>query len=262
MTKPISNSLPGRLHTALRLLHLGAVLAHGALAFAWLRINHPRGLRSRLPLRALWLQGVCRRLLRLLGVRVHVTGTPAPGALITPNHVGYMDILVLGAEHPLAFVAKSDVRGWPVIGWLAALAGTRFIDRTRRSDIARASSALAPTITQGVGVVIFLEGTSSDGGGVLPFKSSLLARAAASGWMVQPAALAYTAPDGHSAAREICWWGDMTLPGHLWNLLTLRRIEARLNWGAARPAGTDRKPLAAELHAEVVRLHRDIKNTA
>lgn len=215
---------------------------------------------------AVWLGSTCARLLRLLGVRVTWRGvaTPSDGRaggcapLWAANHLGYLDILVLGASGRVVFVAKREVRSWPIFGGLAALAGTLFIDRRRSRDVARVGVEVAERLAAGVSVVVFLEGTSSDGSGVLPFRASLLEPVVEGGGGVAavPVALHYVVPSGRDAAREVCWWGDMTLPGHLPNLLTLPWIEARVAWGEAvtGEAASDRKRLAMELRERVAAL--------
>jgi len=232
-----------------RLLAFAWVLVSAAVALAW----HRRDLAAR----ARWLHVACRRALRVLGVRCFAVGTASvgPGTIIVANHVGYLDILVLAATRPAVFVAKREVASWPLFGWFARGAGTRFVDRERRGDVARVAAEFAPAIAAGVSVVLFLEGTSTDGRTVKPFKSSLLAPAVAAHWVVVPAALSYGLPAGHDVAEEVCWWGDRTLLPHLLHLFTLPRIAAYVAWGAAEPAGGDRKALAARLHAHVSRLH-------
>lgn len=206
--------------------------------------------------RAEWLRGVCERALRVLGVRVEEQGAPVHGAFIAANHLGYLDILVLSARIPVVFVAKREVRGWPLFGWFAERAGTRFIDRTKLGDVVRVGAELGPLIAEGLSVLVFLEGTSSDGRGVLPFKPSLLEPAVRGDWPVAAASLDYEVPSGRSVADEVCWWGDMTLPPHLANFLTLPWIVARVAWGQARAPGDDRKALASALREDVLRLRQ------
>lgn len=215
--------------------------------------RHRRNARSR----AEWLQGVCARALRVLGVRVCERGRAAHGAFIAANHLGYLDILVLSALTPVVFVAKREVRGWPLFGWFAARAGTRFINRGKAGDVVRVGDELAPLIAEGLSVLVFLEGTSSDGRTVLPFKPSLLEPAVRGGWPVAAVALGYVVPAGRSVEDEVAWWGDMTLPPHLANLLTIPWIEARVAWGGARSEGMDRKTLARVLRDEVLGLRLD-----
>ncbi len=227
------------------------------LTFAWVLLTEAillAGCRGSLPARARWLQRTCRRSLRALGVRIHPLGEAPAGAIIVSNHVSYLDILVLAAIRPVVFVAKGEVRGWPVFGWFARCAGTRFIDRERRGDVARVVAEFAPAVSAGLGIVVFLEGTSTDGKVVRPFRSSLLSSAVAERWPVAPVALAYALPAGHDVATEVCWWGDMTLTPHLLHLFTLPRIDASVAWGEVVTAAGDRKELAATLHAHVTRL--------
>jgi 1-acyl-sn-glycerol-3-phosphate acyltransferase len=204
--------------------------------------------------RAAWLQRTCRRALRVLGVRVATMGRPPRGAVVAPNHLGYLDILVLASLAPCVFVAKREVRAWPGFGWFARRAGTRFIDREKRADVARVAAEFAPVIEGGANLVLFLEGTSTDGRAVRPFHSSLLEPVARAGWPAVPAAIGYAVPAPHSAEREVGWWGDMTLAPHLFKLSGLPRIDATVAWSAPVSPSPDRKALAAALHAAVRRM--------
>ena len=178
--------------------------------------------------------------------------------MIAANHVSYVDVLVLAASTPVVFVAKREVRGWPIFGWFARMAGTRFVDREHRADVARVGRELAPALAQGISVGLFLEGTSSDGRRVLPFKSSLLEPAIQLACPVAPVALAYQVPPTYSAASEVCWWGDMRLIPHLFNLAGISAIEALVTWGDPLQGFTNRKQLAVCLHTRVTELHRTI----
>jgi lyso-ornithine lipid O-acyltransferase len=240
----MSAALKHRLRAALRLSALGTVMAWAAAESCFRRSAR----------RAEWLQRTCRRALRVLGVQVTETGRAPRGAVVVANHLGYLDILVLASLAPCVFVAKREVRVWPVFGWFARRAGTCFIDREKRADVARVAAEFAPVIAAGANLVLFLEGTSTDGGAVLPFRSSLLEPVARAGWPAVPTALAYAVPAPHSAADEVCWWGDMTLAPHLLHLAGLPRIDATVRWGEPVSPCADRKALAAELHAAVRRL--------
>jgi lyso-ornithine lipid O-acyltransferase len=237
---------------AWRLGALVAVIVWCAVEYACFREH-----RINATARAKWLQRTCRRALRALAVQVDSRGKPARGALIVSNHLSYLDILVLASLTPVVFVSKKEVRAWPVFGWFAEKAGTRFIDRTRRGDVARIADEVGPAIAEGLGVVLFLEGTTTDGQTVLPFKSSLLKPAVAGCWSVVPVALDYTVPEGRSAAQEVCWWGDMTLAPHLFNFTTVQWVKARVSWGEALSARGDRKDLAEALRSDVVKLRKD-----
>ena len=207
----------------------------------------------------------CRRrwargLLRFLGVRYRVLGAVPDGAyLLATNHLGYLDILLLAAALPARFVAKREVRQWPVWGPLAAWTGTLFIDRERPRDARRVAGAVEGALRAGIPVALFAEGTSSPGDDVLPFRPALFEGAVTSGAPVVPASLTYRVPDDPAAARtNVCWWGDMTFAPHLVALAGVRRIEATLALGRAIPAGTDRRTLAAAAHAATTRLHHAI----
>jgi 1-acyl-sn-glycerol-3-phosphate acyltransferase len=112
-----------------------------------------------------------------------------------------------------------------------------------------------------VNLVLFLEGTSTDGRDVRPFKSSLLEPAAAGGWPVAPVALAYATPSPAAVETAICWWGDMKLIPHLLGLLALPQVTAKIFFGEARPASSDRKELAKGLQKQVLHM-KDLLNTA
>jgi len=201
--------------------------------------------------KAFWLQDTCRRALGVLAVSVESSGIPARGAVIVSNHLSYMDILLMAAVTPVVFVSKKEVRHWPVFGWFAEKAGTRFIDRSKRGDVRRIADEIGPVMQAGLTVVLFLEGTTTDGSGVLPFKSSLLEPLVTYGWKIVPAAVHYEVPPGRSVAQEICWWGDMTLAPHLLNFTTLPWVRAKIAWGLATTASGDRKLLAESLHEQV-----------
>jgi 1-acyl-sn-glycerol-3-phosphate acyltransferase len=102
-------------------------------------------------------------------------------------------------------------------------------------------------------VILFLEGTSTDGHDVLPFRSSLLDPAVRNGWSAAAAAIDYEVSQGRTVADEVCWWGDMMLVPHLWNLANIPRISARLAWSTTM-RGTDRKQLAADLRNACVEM--------
>jgi lyso-ornithine lipid O-acyltransferase len=238
----------------------GAVRAFGLLVvIAWALLTRALARDG-----ARWLQRTCARGLRVLHVRVSARGRPpTAGAFWASNHLGYLDILVLAAQAPVVFVAKREVRGWPIFGTLAALAGTLFIDRARSRAVAEVGTAVARTLATGRSVAVFLEGTSSAGNEVLPFRPSLLAPLASAGGLAAPVAVGYALPAGYDPARQVCWWGDMTLTPHLGRLLTLPQIEARVAWAEplAVAPGEDRKALSATLHARVSAARESLTTT-
>ena len=134
-----------------------------------------------------------RGMLRCLGVALQTQGQPncAP-ALVVCNHISWLDILALQTAMPVVFVAKSEIRHWPVLGWMVALAGTCFIDRSRRSALRGVHGALTQHLQAGQSVCIFPEGTTSDGSGLLPFHAGLFESAIAAQVPVQPVLLRYS----------------------------------------------------------------------
>jgi len=211
------------------------------------------GRASLVGVRANWLRRSSRRILRFLRVKANYFGEPPGGGVLVCNHVSYLDVLVLGQKQPLVFVSKSEVRDWPVIGWLTRCAGTLFIRRENKGDVVRLAEQFRPLVEQGTAIVIFPEGTSSDGRQVLPFRSSLLEPAARYGWPVSPVWIGYSFEEG-SVEREICYWGDMSFAPHLFNLLCKRGIQAHVYYRTPLAPGLDRKQMAKALHQEITRL--------
>lgn len=208
-----------------------------------------------------------RLVLALIGVRVRVVGAPAPARplLIVANHVSWLDILVLGSRLPLCFVAKSEVARWPLFGTLAKLQRTVFVDRDRRQQTGEATAQIAGRLLGGEAVVLFAEGTSSDGIRILPFKSALVgsvhqALGTSHGHdsiAVQPLSLAYTRFDGLPVGRalreRVAWYGDADLIPHFIRVLASGATDVTLSWGdtIALNAETDRKQVTRSAEAAV-----------
>lgn len=196
-----------------------------------------------------------RTMARFLGMRVRVVGKPpeAPFVLVS-NHLGYVDVVLLASELRCVFVSKADVRDWPVVGRLCASVETLFIQREQKREIPRVMNEMERVLASGRGIVLFPEGTSSGGDGVLRFRASLLDSAARSGRPVHYATVSYRTPPGSRPASEIvCWWGNMSLGSHVFNLLALPGFEARIAFGPTPILEPDRKVLAARLQREVER---------
>ena len=234
----------------LRLLWLGWVILSGMMALGCFLL---RG-RDERSARIAWMQWMSRRFLSLLHCRVELSGPVPATGLVAANHLGYVDILVLGSVCPAVFVAKSDVDAWPVFGWLARHAGTIFVSRDQPAEVPSQLRRMEEPLAQGHPVILFPEGTSSDGSRVLPFRSSLLESAVRSGRPVTPAAVAYDLHGEGSPGNEVAYWGGHTLVPHLVNLLSKKAFTARLAFGETRPTEADRKKEAARLHGEVTAL--------
>ena len=195
---------------------------------------------------AWWARGLLGR----LGLRLQVQGQATPGAaLVVSNHVSWLDILAIHAVMPQArFVAKSDVRHWPVLGWLIAAVGTLFIERRHKRDAVRVLHAMAQAMRQGQTVAVFPEGTTGDGPIPLPFHANLLQAALASGVPIQPVVLRYSEP-GRRFSRTAAWIGDDTLGASIWGLAMARGLCAHVTLlPAIDVTGRDRRALARQLH--------------
>jgi len=202
-----------------------------------------------------------RAMARVVGLRIHVEGTPGRGLLVA-NHLSYTDIIVLGAVTGCGFVSKAEVAGWPGFGIAARSAGTLFLDRRRKRELVKVASQMRDRIFHGQNLCLFPEGTSSKGEEVLTFRSSLLEPAAAADIPVGYASLHYATPEGETPAYlSVCWWGEMTLGPHLLTLLAMPSFEATVAFGAEPIADPDRKALAAKLHRAVNGLFRPTMDT-
>ena len=205
--------------------------------------------------RSRWLQRSSRRTLKVFSLDTTREGIPPVAGLLVSNHLSYLDILVLVSLMPAVFVAKSEVKSWPVFGWFASLAGTLFVVRTRRTDVSRMNAEIEKTLDGGDVLVLFPEGTSWNGSEVLPFKSSLLEPIVGSKHPLTVAHISYEIADG-DMANDICYWGDMTFFPHLLMLMTKEKIKARVNFAPLLNPASDRKELALQLHEAVSRLKR------
>jgi lyso-ornithine lipid O-acyltransferase len=201
-----------------------------------------------------------RLLVKVLGFRVRRHGAPlATGpTFFVSNHASYLDIPVLNSLTPAAFVAKADVRKWPMIGWLAEQQGTVFIERVAARAGAQ-KNILREHLMAGKSLVLFPEGTSTEGLSVLPFKSSLFSAVEGLKVSVQPISITCTEMDSLPITRALrpyyAWYGDMTLMGHLWNVFKFGRYTLDVVYHPAVPADsfTDRKTLANYCQQQVAR---------
>ena len=181
-----------------------------------------------------------RLVTRLMGIRIDVKGTPISGTpcLYVANHLSWLDILVLSAIAPMCFVAKHEVARWPLFGLLATVGRTIYVDRDRRHDVKAVVSAIRQRLSEGECIVLFPEGTSSDGNRLLPFRTALLGAAdfevAGSQVPVQPVTIAYTGvygiPLGRVRRPIFAWHGKMELLPHLLGVARVGPFEATLEF--------------------------------
>jgi lyso-ornithine lipid O-acyltransferase len=214
-------------------------------------------------------RGYFHLLAKLMRARICVVGAPAAqAALIVANHVSWLDIPVIGASVPAVFVAKREIACWPVIGLGAKLLHTVFVDRARRQQTGDATAEIASRLADGDSVVLFAEGTSSDGNRVLPFRSALVGAAnevlgqlgPGGQVIVQPLSICYTGLQGLPMGRQhrpvVAWYGDLDFVPHLKEYVRRGAVDAVVTF--AEPivygAHADRKELARSLENTVRRL--------
>ena len=250
-------SLLGWLFVVVRGLVLGTVTFGGLAILLLVRLVEQPIYGLHRPWTPFVTQFVCRAAFFILGIRYMVEGQLMPhrGAVVS-NHVSWLDIFSLNAAKRVYFVSKSEVAGWPMIGWLARATGTVFIDRDRK-QAKKQKAMFESRLEAGHRLLFFPEGTSTDGLQVLQFKSTLFAAfftpELQDHMWIQPATLFYLAPKGQDA-RFYGWWGEMEFGGHfLHTLAAIRQGEVRLIYHDAVKVDdfTDRKSLAAHCEAEV-----------
>jgi 1-acyl-sn-glycerol-3-phosphate acyltransferase len=230
------------------LLHLFFGLAICALLFPWIDATR-RGAHIRR-----WSRG----LLALCRVEVHIepdAGTQlAPRALIVANHVSWLDIFVINSLHSCRFVAKSDIRDWPLVGWLCDKAGTIFISRGRVRDVRRIYQGLVSSLHAGEHVAFFPEGTTAPQGTLLPFHANLFEAAIEAKVPVQPYALQYLNAQGQ-IHRAVDFIGDMTFAQSMMTILKAPGIRARLTILPiiATECAPHRRELADAAHVAIAR---------
>ncbi len=234
---------------AARLIAFASFVVRASFSYLKLRLRgevHPEHRRE-------WMQQSAQHLCRVLHLETQTYGTLPPTGLIASNHLGYLDIIALGATLPSTFVSKSDVRYWPIVGFLSTWAGTIYLNRRKKTDVAKVGRQVAAHLNEGRRVIVFPEGTSSDGSQILPFHSSLFSPAVSTKSPITPCHLSYSEP-GNQAEQTVCYWGDMLFLTHFLNLLTLESIHATIVFGEALPSESTRKELAKQTFDQVVDL--------
>lgn len=195
-----------------------------------------------------WARAVCS----ILGVRIHTTGSPprAPFFLVA-NHLTYMDILVLYTRVDGVFIAKRDMRHWPVLGPLANVFGTIWVRREVRRDAIRVLDLIDESIARGDGVILFAEGTTSAGNALLPMRAALFDWAAREQYPVHYAAIGYRADPGVPVHLVVGWWGHMPFLSHVWDFGRLKTVEATLDFGPQPIVAPTRGQLAATVEQAI-----------
>lgn len=205
------------------------------------------------------------RFLQLLQVELRTTGQPVTAGplMVVANHISWLDILVMLAVQPVHFVSKSDVRHWPIIGWLATNAGTLYIERASRRDALRVVHHIAEALTEPSEspqprpasiIAVFPEGTTSDGSSVLPFHANLIQAAISAHAPVQPIALRYNDAATGQMSLAPTYVDDDNLITSAWRMLTSAKVEAVVHFTSVQHAdGRDRRAWAADLQVSVAK---------
>jgi 1-acyl-sn-glycerol-3-phosphate acyltransferase len=231
-----------------------------ALAFAlelcvlryWIaRLRGPLTLERR----ALWLQSAARIILTSAGIQSTVEGQPPSHGLVVSNHLSYLDIVILSAAMPCFFVSKVEVDGWPFFGKAARTGGTIFLDRSSLDSANQVAGQIAERLSLPIPVLLFPEGTSTDGHEVLRFHSRLIDPATEARAPITAAAVRYVIDDGIEE-RELCWYGDEPFINHLWKVLGVAGFTAKVRFG--RPhIYTDRRVAADRTHDEITAMREE-----
>ena len=196
-----------------------------------------------------WEHDSAKRILRRISIPVTAHGPVPNGGLIVSNHLSYLDVLPFAAVVPCAFVSKQEVRDWPFLGFLATLSNSIYVDRARGAQTVEAGSEIELTLAGGLAVVLYPEGTSTDGTAMLPFRPPLFEPAVRAGAPVTAAAIFYFVGDGPESC--ITFHGDDVFGPHL--LMTLQHpgIRCEIHFAPVPRIYPDRKTAARESWAEV-----------
>jgi 1-acyl-sn-glycerol-3-phosphate acyltransferase len=212
-----------------RVTRVCRLIVHVVAGWLSLKLIYPRRSReARLDMIRSWSQ----RLLAILGVSVRNAGdrtVPATQSMLVANHISWLDIFVIHAYRPVRFVAKAEVKGWPVIGTLCRVTGTLFIERIKRKDAHRINAMLVDALADGDWIGVFPEGTTTDGDVVRHFHANLLQAAIDRAVPLQPLALRYAQADG-TRSTAVSYVGEQTLADSLLLILQQQSINAEVRF--------------------------------
>jgi len=213
--------------------------------------------------RAEWLHQFCARAVRRLAITVRSHGPFPQRGVVISNHLGYLDIVAFAVLHRCVFVSKSEIRSWPLLGWLTTMAGTVYVQRGRGGSAERAKPGMQAAADAGLPLVLFPEGTTSLGVTVLPFHGGMLGEAIEAGQPITAACVRYriTRDNGpNRSLADVCFWDDTPLAMHIFRMLSLRGIEVEVYFAESPivfSARADQRKLAAQQARAAVMLLRD-----
>ena len=230
-------------------LRVCAHVIRGAVEISFLFPRLSRSSRDR------HVQAWARALLQRLDVELKVVGTPPRQGplLLVSNHISWVDIVALHASCHCRFVAKSDVRRWPLIGILATGGGTLYVQRESRRDAMRMVQCMVRALGDGDILAVFPEGTTGDGTSVLPFHANLIEAAILADSLVQPVAIQFVDARSGAPSQAVTYLGDQSLVSSIWRTLSARNLCAIVSFGRVQRAeGRDRRAWAQGLRSEIV----------
>ena len=189
----------------------------------------------------------------ILRMKIRVEGKPPdPPFFLVSNHLSYIDIIPLYRYIKCSFITQKGVGSWPVIGPMAKTMGLIFIDRSRKMDVARVNELISDHLHDHQGIVLFPEGTTSDGKELLSFRPSLLQHPAVSDFPVHYCSITYrTSADDPHPSESVCWWGGISFVNHFFKLAGNKKIYCILTFANDTVHETDRKKLAEKLHQKI-----------
>lgn len=205
--------------------------------------------------RAEWMQFSGRIALWSLGIHYRVEGEPPTSGIVVANHLSYLDIVIFSVAMRCFFVAKSEIGKWPYFGEAARSGGTMFVDRSSILSAERVAAEISERLALPIPILVFPEGTSTDGSSVLRFHSRLFEPAVRAQAPVTAAAIRYILADG-AEERDLCWFGDEAFLPHLWKALGTPDFIAEIRFGEPRIYG-DRRVAAGKTREEVVAMRED-----
>ena len=225
--------------------------AHAAVGALTLRFVYPRTTSAR---HARIMRWWSRKLLRILAVEMRIEGPPphwSGPVMVVANHVSWLDIFVISSVRATRFIAKRDIRDWPVVGWIVEKAGTLFLQREAKRDLARMGEQVHAALAAHDCVGLFPEGTTTEGDHLLKFHGSLFEPAIRNAARIVPVVLRYETPAG-ALCTNASFAGEITFMQSFARIVRERRIAVRVEFlDPVEAAGRERRELAAALHARI-----------
>ncbi len=194
----------------------------------------------------------------ILGIRLKIQGAPPKRPfLLFSNHLTYLDPILFFSHLDCTFVAKKEVRSWPVLGYMVYMMGVIFINREQKKDLLRVTDLVDENVNDKQGIVIFPEGTTSDGKQILPIRAPLLQLAFEDGNPLSYCVVSYKTGIGDpDASQQVCWSNQESFGAHLWKYAQVKRTYATITYGEKPLKAINRKELAIQLHEEMTHLQQ------